>query len=79
MAMHHISARRILQTRNCGVLAWVLAHQMPSGVLAEQLDPLTGTPLSVSPLTWSHAALVRTVADYQRMRHALRGGPLGPV
>jgi hypothetical protein len=27
-------------------------------VLAEQVDPYTGAPLSVAPLTWSHAAFV---------------------
>ena len=32
--------------------------------MAEQLHPYTGEPLSVSPLTWSHAAYVRAVRDY---------------
>jgi hypothetical protein len=32
--------------------------------MAEQLDPYTGDPLSVSPLTWSHAEYVRTVREY---------------
>lgn len=40
------------------ILHWVSKHSLPSGVLAEQLHPLTGEPLSVSPLTWSHATLV---------------------
>lgn len=47
------------------LLEWTAAHALPSGVLAEQLDPQTGTPLSVSPLTWSHAAFVTTVCDYR--------------
>src|SRR5207253_11195094 len=37
---------------------------LPSGVMAEQLHPYTGEPLSVSPLTWSHAAYVRVVREY---------------
>ncbi|MBV9242623.1 MAG: glycoside hydrolase family 15 protein, partial [Acidobacteria bacterium] len=36
----------------------------PSGVLAEQYDPDTGEPLSVSPLTWSHSSFVATVHNY---------------
>jgi hypothetical protein len=37
---------------------------LPSGVLAEQVHPFTNQPLSVSPLTWSHAAFVATVLEY---------------
>lgn len=40
------------------ILAWVADHALPSGVLAEQVHPETGTPVSVSPLTWSHATYV---------------------
>lgn len=40
------------------ILEWVAKHSLPSGVLAEQVDPKTGKPLSVSPLTWSHATFV---------------------
>ena len=46
------------------ILEWVAAHALPSGVLAEQVDPDTGRPLSVSPLTWSHGTLVATVVKY---------------
>jgi GH15 family glucan-1,4-alpha-glucosidase len=45
-------------------LIWVANHALPSGALPEQLHPLTGEPLSVSPLTWSHAALSSTVLHY---------------
>ncbi len=52
------------------LLEWVAAHALPSGVLAEQVDPYTGQPVSVSPLTWSHAAYVSTVLTYlQRKKH----------
>lgn len=47
------------------LLEWTASHALPSGVLAEQLDPTTGAPLSVSPLTWSHAAFVTAVCDYR--------------
>ena len=46
------------------ILEWVAAHALPSGVLAEQLDPMTHGPLSVSPLTWSHATYIATVQQY---------------
>ena len=40
---------------------WVVKRQNQAGLLAEQFDPYTGKPLSVIPLTWSHAAFCRTV------------------
>jgi GH15 family glucan-1,4-alpha-glucosidase len=45
-------------------LEWVAEHALPSGVLAEQVNPLTGKGLSVSPLTWSHSTFVATVQSY---------------
>jgi GH15 family glucan-1,4-alpha-glucosidase len=48
------------------LLKWTADHALPSGVLPEQIDPQTGRPLSVSPLTWSHAAFVTTVRQYQQ-------------
>lgn len=46
------------------ILEWVASRALPSGVLAEQVHPFTNQPLSVSPLTWSHAAFVATVLEY---------------
>jgi glucoamylase len=46
------------------ILEWVTDHALDSGILAEQVHPRTHAPLSVSPLTWSHAAFVLTVFDY---------------
>jgi GH15 family glucan-1,4-alpha-glucosidase len=43
------------------LLHWVVAHARPSGLLPEQVHPYTGAPLSVCPLTWSHAAFVLAV------------------
>ena len=48
------------------ILIWTADHALPSGVLAEQLHPHTGEPLSVSPLTWSHATFVTIVQRYIR-------------
>ncbi len=54
-------------------LEWVAAHALPSGVLAEQIDPYSHAPLSVSPLTWSHAEFVSAVRWYAGKYHRLAG------
>jgi len=46
------------------ILKWAAGHALPSGVMAEQVHPYTNAPLSVSPLTWSHATLVMAVREY---------------
>ncbi|MEK8126402.1 glycoside hydrolase family 15 protein [Paenibacillus filicis] len=46
------------------LLRWTVRHALPSGALAEQVHPYTGEPLSVSPLTWSHASFVKVVQEY---------------
>lgn len=46
------------------LIRWAVSHALPSGIMAEQIHPLTGEPLSVSPLTWSHATLVKVIQDY---------------
>jgi glucoamylase len=46
------------------MLRWVAAHALASGVLAEQVHPDSGAPLSVSPLTWSHGTFVTVVMEY---------------
>ena len=50
--------------RGLELIEWAARRALPSGVMAEQLHPYTGEPLSVSPLTWSHAAYVRAVREY---------------
>ncbi len=45
-------------------LEWCVKNALPSGVLAEQVHPLNGSPLCVSPLTWSHSAFAWTVLRY---------------
>ena len=46
------------------ILDWTVQRALPSGVLAEQLNPLTGEHVSVSPLTWAHSTFVATVINY---------------
>jgi GH15 family glucan-1,4-alpha-glucosidase len=50
------------------ILEWAAEHALPSGVLAEQVHPLSGRPLSVSPLTWSHATFVATTRRIMRKK-----------
>lgn len=50
------------------ILQWVCDRALPSGVLAEQIHPYTNQPLSVSPLTWSHAGYVMCVVGYLEKR-----------
>jgi GH15 family glucan-1,4-alpha-glucosidase len=61
------------------ILEWAASRALPSGVLAEQVDPLNGDPLSVSPLTWSHATLVTTARDYVRRHAELSGRSRSPA
>ena len=46
------------------IFEWTANHALESGVLAEQVNPYTNEPISVSPLTWSHATVVSTAIKY---------------
>jgi glucoamylase len=65
------------------LIEWAAQRALPSGVMAEQLHPYTGAPLSVSPLTWSQAAYVRAVQEYAARAAALArsagAGVQGPL
>lgn len=60
-------------------LRWTTRHAATTGVLAEQVHPETGEPLSVSPLTWSHAEFVHTVLEYLAVQHRLASPPPSPI
>jgi GH15 family glucan-1,4-alpha-glucosidase len=51
---------------------WARAHATTSMVLPEQVDPYDGQPLSVAPLTWSHAQVISVVHGYLDSLRALR-------
>jgi hypothetical protein len=59
------------------LLLWVAERALPSGVLAEQVHPRTSAPLSVSPLTWSHAEFVGTVHRFLDCLKRLQVGKPG--
>lgn len=58
------------------ILRWSAGISLPSGLLAEQLNPFDGKPISVSPLIWSHAEFVMTANEYldsyRRLRYVER-------
>jgi GH15 family glucan-1,4-alpha-glucosidase len=66
LARYQLLRARTLEELAPGLalLEWAAERALPSGTMAEQLHPYTGEPLSVSPLTWSHAEYVRTVQEY---------------
>jgi len=45
------------------ILDWVKSHSLSTGMMAEQLDPVTNEIVSPAPLTWTHAEYVSTLLD----------------
>lgn len=45
------------------VLQWVNGHTPKTSMMSEQINPLDGSAISPSPLTWSHAEYVATLLD----------------
>ncbi len=80
-AMHRIArAENMLELeKSLDLLEWVQQRAAESGVLAEQYHPHTGLPVSVSPLTWSHATLMTTVMQYLLKHAELAGRMSGAV
>jgi ferredoxin len=54
------------------IFEWTASHALESGVLAEQVNPYTNDPISVSPLTWSHATVVSTAIAYLQKLESLQ-------
>lgn len=66
LAEYYIAAAKSVEdlAKALELLKWTTDRALPSGVLAEQIDPMTGEPRSVSPLTWSHSTFVAAVSNY---------------
>ncbi len=60
LAQHHALSGDPDRARE--LLRWVQGHLHPTGVLPEQVHAETGEPLSVMPLTWSHAEYLKTLS-----------------
>lgn len=73
-AQYRIAAARTIDELEeaLPLLEWAHKRASDSGVLAEQFNPYSGEPISVSPLTWSHATVVTTVVQYLRKHELLR-------
>ncbi|MCZ6488948.1 MAG: hypothetical protein O7A06_00260, partial [Acidobacteria bacterium] len=56
-------------------LEWCAKNSLTSGILAEQIHPMNASPLSVSPLTWSHSAFVSAVLQYVKIFNSLQKSP----
>jgi len=76
LAQWHIATAQMVDDLKpaMDILKWAAAHALPSGVMAEQVNPYTNAPLSVSPLTWSHSTLVMTVREYLERCAVMKNG-----
>lgn len=59
MAQYYAHNSRIDEAER--YIRWTLDKALPSGVLSEQINPTDGSPLSVTPLVWSHAELINAI------------------
>ncbi len=64
------STKQLHQARD--IIEWVVTKTNNAQILPEQLNPFNGDPLSVAPLTWSHATFVDTVLRYKHKYEALK-------
>ncbi|MGI9027457.1 MAG: glycoside hydrolase family 15 protein [Candidatus Saccharimonadales bacterium] len=67
MAQYYIRVKQY--HRALEILDWVQYHASSSGVLSEQVHPVTNNPISVAPLVWSHAEFINTVLDISRVQN----------
>lgn len=45
------------------IIDWVHNHMMTTGMMGEQIDPITDEVVAPAPLTWSHAEYLGTLID----------------
>ncbi|MDK2899083.1 MAG: hypothetical protein PWQ10_270 [Patescibacteria group bacterium] len=45
------------------ILDWAKDHAMNTGVMGEQVDPITDEAIAPAPLTWTHAEYISTLLD----------------
>lgn len=48
------------------LIDWCCEQASSAGLLPEQVDAVSGAPLSVAPLTWSHSTFLDTVRQYSK-------------
>lgn len=66
LAEHDVARARSVEELQSALdhVRWARSKASASLVLPEQVDPYDGQPLSVAPLTWSHAQVVSVVRGY---------------
>jgi oligosaccharide amylase len=66
LAQYYIKAARTKKElqQAYDMLLWTKDRTSSSGMLPEQINPITGEHLSTTPLVWSHAEYVITVDEY---------------
>jgi len=75
VADHAVAAARSVEELRSAheIFRWVVDRTSSAGLLAEQYNPYSGEPLSVSPLTWSHATFCMVINHYIRKYKSLTG------
>lgn len=48
-------------------LDWVKNHSFRTGVMGEQINPITNEIVSPAPLTWTHAEYITTLLNYAKL------------
>ncbi len=61
MAQFYAKTKQLDKTKK--YIDWTLSLALPSGALSEQVHPVSSSPISVTPLVWSHAELINTILD----------------
>ncbi len=59
MAQYYVKSGKLDKAN--AIIDWVIKHKTPSDLFSEQLDPVNGQPLGVTPLVWSHAEFINTL------------------
>ena len=66
MAQYHLRKKNLKKAKD--YIDWTMKHALHSGSLSEQINPNDGSPLSVTPLVWSHAEYINTVLDVAQVK-----------
>lgn len=68
LAQYHIRTQNLERAEQ--LVQWVESKVLPSGVMPEQVHSGNGTPVSVTPLVWSHAEYINTCLDLAQKSQA---------
>lgn len=61
MAQFYIKIGQIDEAKR--IIDWTHSKMMSTGILSEQINPYNGSPISVTPLVWSHAEYINTILE----------------